>query len=135
MYWKPIVELAFCVFALSWWIYQTIKRSKARHWPLTEATIESGSVEVVARSRYGVVRLPVFAFSYEVAGTYFGGRFALLPYITDPDESLFSRMTGRKLQVHYNPGRFEEWYLPDKIIEGCKIEQKIGPHLNSYYPQ
>lgn len=85
------------MLVVAWWIYQALKRSKARHWPPTDATIESGDFELVARSRYGEVRLPVFAFSYEVAGAYFGGRFALLPYMTDPDESLFSRMAGRKL--------------------------------------
>jgi len=127
--------LVSIVLLVGWWIYQTLKRSKARHWPLTEATIESGNMEVVTRSKYGEVNLPVFAFSYKVGGEYYAGRFALLPYITDPGESLFSRMAGRKLQVHYNPQRLEEWYLPDEIIEGCKIEQEIGPHLNSYYPR
>jgi hypothetical protein len=125
----------FITLLVGWWIYQAIKRSGARHWPLTEATIESGSIEVVTRSRYGEMKLPVFAFSYKIEGAFYSGRFALLPYITDPDESLFARMAGRKLQVHYNPQCLEEWYLPDEIIEGCKIEQKIGPHLKSYYPR
>ncbi len=132
---KLVIMLLLVAVGVGNWIYQVRKRSKARRWPLTEATIESGHIEVVAHSKYGNVRLPVFAFSYQVDREYYSGRFALLPYITDPGESLFARMAGHKLQVHYDPRHPEVWFLPEELIEGCKIEQKIGPHLNSYYPK
>jgi hypothetical protein len=102
---------------------------------LTEATIESGAMEAVAHARYGDVTLPVFAFSYVVDREYYSGRFALFPYITDPGESIFARMAGRKLQLHYDPRKPAEWFLPEELIEGCEVEQEIGPHWNNYYPK
>jgi len=68
---------------------------EARGWPQTEATIESGEVESVS-SPDGRSKLPVFAFLYQVESAYDSGRFALRPYLTDPGESLFARMAGRK---------------------------------------
>jgi len=133
--WKTIALLLLATVTVANWIYKAKKRSKARLWPLTEATIESGAMEAVAHSRYGDVTLPVFAFSYVVDREYYSGRFALFPYITDPGESIFARMAGRKLQVHYDPRKPAEWFLPEELIEGCKVEQEIGPHWNNYYPK
>ena len=112
-----------------WWIWQKLRLRKAADWPTTEATIESGAIEVVARNRYTTVELPVFSFSYSVGTEYFGGRFALLPYITDPGDSIIQRMIGRKLRVRYDPKHRDVWFIPDELIEGCKVEQKVGPHL------
>jgi len=116
-----------------WWRKRQGEVNQARLWPQTEATVESGEAEFVGESEYAV-RLPVFAFSYKVEGAYYSGRFALLPYTADPGESIYARMAGRKLQVHYDPHRPEAWFLSDALIEGCKVEQKIGLHLNNYYP-
>jgi hypothetical protein len=89
-------------------IVLTIRRrglaKKAAQWPLAEAMIESGQVEAVAGGgRSPKVSLPVFAFSYQVEGEYYSGRFALLPYITSIDELFVSRMIGRNLKVHHDP--------------------------------
>jgi hypothetical protein len=81
--------------------------------------------------------LPVFAFSYQVAGEYYGGRFALLPYITDPtvaDQSLLEHMVGRRVQVNYDPARPEAWFVADELIEGCRVEQKFGRDLVNFAP-
>jgi hypothetical protein len=110
------------------------RAAKAKQWPTSEATIESGAVEVVARTRYGKVELPVFAFSYRVGAGYYSGHFALLPYITDPGELLIRRMVGRKVQVRYDPGDAAVWFIPDELIEGCKVEQKISRNLVNYPP-
>jgi hypothetical protein len=101
---------------------------------MTEATIESGQKEVVASARYGKIELPVFGFSYKVQGEYYAGRFALMPYITDPGDSLISRMIRTKLQIHYDPAEPSTWFIPDELIEGCRVEQKFDPHLISYPP-
>ncbi|HKN17089.1 MAG TPA: DUF3592 domain-containing protein [Candidatus Sulfotelmatobacter sp.] len=119
------------VQSVRWWIRAT----KAKRWPTSEATIESGGVEVVARNRHGKVELPVFAFSYRVGTGYYGGRFALLPYITDPDESIIGRMIGRKVQVRYDPKDAAVWFIPDELIEGCKVEQKISQNFVNYPPR
>jgi hypothetical protein len=65
-------------------MWRRTRAEEAKQWPTSEAIIESGAVEVVARTRYGKVELPVFAFSYRVGVGYYSGHFALLPYVTDP---------------------------------------------------
>ena len=43
-------------------------------------------------------------------------------------------MPGHKLQVHYNPQQPKLWFISDELIEGCKVAQKIGPHVAALYP-
>jgi hypothetical protein len=80
--WKSILILRAVAVGVGNWIYQIKKRRKASQWPLTEATVESGEIEVVAHARDGDVRLPMFAFSYKIDANYYSGRFALFPYVT-----------------------------------------------------
>jgi hypothetical protein len=117
-----------------WWFWRRRSAAKAIRWPMSEATIESGVMEVVERTRYGTVELPVFSFSYRVGTEYFGGRFALRPYLTDPGPSLIERMIGRKSTVHYDPKDPATWFLPDEIVEGCTVEQNLSPHLVNLKP-
>jgi hypothetical protein len=117
-----------------WWIRSQVLAKKARRWPTTEATIESSSMEVMARERGVKVTLPVFAFSYCVDDEFYGGKFALLPYTTDPGESILTRMIGRKLMIHYDPKKPSTWFIPDELVEGCQVEQKIGAHLVDHSP-
>jgi len=118
--------------AIGWWWWLRKRVEEAEGWLQAEATIESGGLEGTAQSW---ARLPTFAFSYRIAGRYYSGRFVLFRYRTDPDSSLIERMIGRKLQVRYDPRRPEVWFIPDKEIEGCKVEQKIGPHFIAFYPK
>ena len=109
---------------------------KAQNWPSVEGTIESGQREMVADS--GSAILPVFAFSYQVAGEYYGGRFALRPYTTDPtvtDPSFIEHMIGRKVRVNYNPVHPEEWFVANERVEGCRVEQKFGRDFINYAPR
>src|SRR5262249_17384396 len=116
-----IVGIAFVALGLK--IRQLVMSKKAQKWPSIEGIIESGKIEQVSgRGNNRPVFLPVFAFSYQVAGEYYGGRFALLPYITDPtvsDPSFPEHMIGRKVQVNYDPTHPESWFVADELIEGC----------------
>lgn len=125
-----IAVVGAVALGLRWWRRKGVE--KAEGWPAAEATLESGGLEEVAQGRS---RLPTFAFSYQVAGKYYSGRFALVPYPTDAERSLIDRMIGRKLQVRYDPRHPELWFIPDKMIEGCKVEQKMGPHVIGFYPK
>ncbi len=108
----------------------------AQNWPSVEGTIESGQREWVAGGAGpSTIILPVFAFSYQVAGEYYGGRFALRPYTTDPtvaDPSFIKHMIGRKVRVNYNPVHPEEWFVANERVEGCRVEQKIGRDFINY---
>jgi hypothetical protein len=120
------------IFAVWWW-KKTREVDEARHWPQTEATVETAAMEPAAEGRYA--RFPTCSFSYQVAGEIYSGRFSLLRPQTIPRESLMQQMAGRKLQVHYDPQRPEIWFIPDARIEGCRVEQKMGKHLMALYPR
>jgi hypothetical protein len=115
--------------------------AKSKAWgnglPL-KGLFESGKLEQVAGGgRSPKVILPVFAFSYQVGGEHYSGRFALLPYITDPfvtDSSFVEHMIGRKVQVNHAPLRPDVWFIADKLIEGCKVEQKFSGDWIDYAP-
>jgi hypothetical protein len=47
---------------------------------------------------------------------------------------LIGLMIGRKLQVRYDPKDAAVWFIPDELIEGCKVEQKISRDLVNYPP-
>jgi hypothetical protein len=125
-----IVMAVVVVFA---WEWRRQRRSveEAGTWPVTEATIESGAVERTAESR---AVLPTFAFSYQIVGEYYSGRFGLIPADTD-SAALIDPMIGRKLQLRYNPLQPAVWFIADERIEGCKVEQKLGPHVVGLYPK
>lgn len=130
--------ILFFLFVLGTKIWRGIISRKATKWPCVEGTIESGKLEHVAGNRRGPeVILPVFAFSYRVGTAYYSGRFALLPYITDPfvsDSSFVEHMIGRKVQVNHDPLKPEVWFIADKLIEGCKVEQKFSGNWIDYSP-
>jgi hypothetical protein len=134
------VEILFAVLALIvalaatmlwWWRKQERIVETAREWPVTEAIVQSGSLESATEGR---VVLPAFAFAYHVGEEYYSGRFSLASYSRDP-ETIIQQMVGRKLQIHYDPSRPEIWFIADERIEGCKVEQKIGPHVIAHYPR
>jgi hypothetical protein len=119
------------IFAVWWW-RKRLEVEEARQWPRTEARVESAALEPTAESR---ALRPTFSFSYEVAGESYSGRFALLRPRTVDRESLLVNMVGHKLQVHYDPRHPRIWFIPDELIEGCEVEQKMGPHLMALYPR
>jgi hypothetical protein len=43
-------------------------------------------------------------------------------------------MVGRKLVVCYHPAHPDRWLIPNEMIDGYKVEQKMGAHLLQLYP-
>lgn len=109
---------------------------QAEQWILVEAKIESGGLESTHASNK--IILPTFAFSYKVSGNYYSGRFSLLPKPFPDDaavDSMIEHMIGRKILLRYDPDNPQIWFIPDKFIDGYKVEQKIGMHaIYSIYP-
>jgi hypothetical protein len=137
-YIRAAVLLVVAVLFVGLRIRQLVVVRRARKWPSVEGRIEFGQLEQVAGGRSGVVILPVFSFSYQVAGEYYAGRFALSPYITDPfvtNSSFIQHMVGRTVRVTYNATQPEVWHIADKLIEGCKVEQRFSNELVSYAPR
>jgi hypothetical protein len=126
---------ASIAISLIYYLWRRIRSNQAKNWPKSEGRVETGALEVVAHTKFGQIELPVFSFSYQVGPQFYGGRFALLPYITDPGPSVIQRMIGRKLLVAYNPKCAQEWVVLDDLIEGCRVEQKLSTHLVNYPPR
>jgi len=132
---------ALCIAVGTWtfsWRRDRRLLEQAREWPTTEAIVQSGALEGTRESGRGV--RPTFAFSYQVAGHYYGGRFCLIRERRYPGktsvESLIQQMIGRKLLLRYDPSRPEVWFIAEESIDGCKVEQKIGSHMiHSFYPK
>jgi|HubBroStandDraft_5_1064220.scaffolds.fasta_scaffold03597_4 hypothetical protein len=119
-----------------WWFAWQYKRVRLARstWPHAEATIQSGDVERVDSVRGMPINLPVFAFSYQVGGEYYSGRFSL-SFLLDPPEKMIQRLVGQKLQVHYDPANPATYLIHAETIEGCQVEQRMGAHLTHLYPK
>ena len=124
--------VAAVAIAMVWqWHRSQQKAEIARTWPETEATIESGGLESATETR---ALLPTFAFSYYVNGEYYSGRFSLIPGHTSLQD-LIQRLVGRKLQIRFNPQQPDVCFVAGEQIEGCKVEQELGPHLVDLSPR
>ena len=136
-----IVVVASVVgICIALWIVSVYRQRKvlqeARQWLPVEAKVESGALE--ATSETNKVVLPTFAFSYQVAGEYYSGRFGLMPKRFPSKEliqSIIDRMIGRKFLLRYDPSHPEAWFIPDEYIDGCRVEQRISSNvIHRYYP-
>jgi len=69
------------LIAVAAWVVSGYRQRKlvqdAREWIATEATINSGTLESMQES--SKVVLPTFAFSYQVSGQHYSGKFSLMP--------------------------------------------------------
>ena len=127
------VSVAVVAWVISWYRqYKLVQQ--AGQWVPVEGRIESGALEAVHES--GRIVLPTFAFSYQVSGESYSGRFSLRAKVSKAlAESMIDRMIGRKLFLRYDPGHPEMWFIPDEFIDGYKVEQKIGWHvIHDYSP-
>jgi hypothetical protein len=131
---KAVLSCVSLVALIGGWIWQWHRLRGAKRWPQTEASVQSGAFEAVEKVGLVPIRLPVFNFSYQVSGQSYAGRFSLLPYSNDIGQAIIQMVVGRKLPVKYDPLHPEQWFIPVDLIEGYKVEQKIGPHLQHYYP-
>lgn len=128
---------ALSVAIIGWlisWYRQRDLVARVGRWVSVEATIESGALEATHES--GRVVLPTFAFSYQVSENYYSGRFSLRANLSKQlAESMIDKMIGRKLLLRYNPDRPETWFIPEELIDGYKVEQKMGSHvIHDYSP-
>jgi Protein of unknown function (DUF3592) len=135
-----LITAIFVIFlpiavVVGWLMWQMRRQEQAKDWPATEATIQSAELEVVQHSRYGSTQLPVCAFSYQVSGEYYSGRFSLLPNNGAAADFPVEALVDRKLPIHYEPKRPGNWYIPLENFDGCELEQKLSPHLVRLFPK
>ena len=124
-----IATLSVLVVFLGREILRRTRTKGSDHWPITEGTIESAGFEVVRGGEVLDYRVPSFAFSYSADGKFYGGRFQLLPFATDPsfyDPQFVPHMVGRKIQIRYDPRLPRRWFIAEQIMEGCKVKQDLA---------
>jgi heme exporter protein D len=90
---KTLLAVVFVVtgsvaVAVTAWVVSLYRQRKvleqAEQWLPVEARIESGALEGTRES--GKMILPTFAFSYQVSGEYYAGRFSLMPDLFTPKQ-------------------------------------------------
>jgi Protein of unknown function (DUF3592) len=134
-----LVVVAAVFVAIVVWLASQYKHRRvapeAAQWIPVEATIESGALEGTRESDRVV--LPTLAFSYKVSDQYYSGRFSLRAHLSRaPAESMIGKMVGRKVLVRYDPMRPEQWFIPDRLIDGYSVEQNLGSHVfHDYSPR
>jgi hypothetical protein len=99
-------------------------------WPTVEATIQSGSLELLADGRRQIER-PCFIFSYVVSEEYYSGSFGL-EVEGEAADSLIKVLIDRKVPVCYEPSKPSNFYLPGRI-ENYEILQELSG--SRYYPK
>ena len=125
------------IFVVGRWLITSVRKSRqlkaAKHWPLAEATIQSGAMEVVFHSRYGSRTLPCFAFTFEVDGEYHSGRFSL-EADGERGEELTRNLVNRKLTVSYDPYEPDNWFIPMTDFAGFPLHQRLEWGLTKLCP-
>jgi len=117
-----LIAVLGVVVAIIVQLFRNAKREEeAQSWPTTEATVQSSAMETVASGRSAVI-LPCFAFSYVVNGEYYSGRFSLSE-ASDRSATLLREMIDKKLTVHYNPTKPQDFLLPEVMSGGCEVRR------------
>jgi hypothetical protein len=116
-----------------WWLWQIQRVHGAKKWPTTEGTIQSAEIEVASTYLRGVLSLPVCAFTYQINGESYSGRFSLVPN-AESGETLIKKIVDRKIRVQYAPRQPSAYFLPYEVMDGCDVKQKMDPHLFRIYP-
>ena len=104
---------------------------KTNSWPIVEATIQSGKLEIVRHQRFNDIQLPVFELAYVVEQKPYIEQFAL-SMTKEPLDLQLSKMIGQRIAVRYDPQNPGRCFIPGETIEGCRIEQKIGSQVHFY---
>ncbi|MBS1805229.1 MAG: DUF3592 domain-containing protein [Acidobacteria bacterium] len=100
-------------------------------WPVTEATIQSGKMELVERIGHLRGRVPFFEFSYLVHGEYHSGRFGLR-LEEDRGTNLVRELVGTKINVSYDPRHPNMFCVPDELsVDGFRIKTVSETELTS----
>lgn len=93
----------------------------AAEWPVTEATIQSGKMELVESIGHLRQRVPFFDFSYLVEGEYSSGRFGLRVE-ENRGTTLIRKWVGARIEIRYDPKHPDVFSVPDELsIDGFRI--------------
>ena len=95
--------------------YRKRQARNSASWLDTEATVQSGKMELVERVGHFRERVPFFDFSYVVNSEYYSGRFGLR-VDEDRGNRLIREWIGAKVNVRYDPERPTTFCLADDLL-------------------
>jgi hypothetical protein len=128
-----LAGLGFFGYWIARFVLKMWRLNRSRHWPTTEATIQSAEIEVVNSGKYIKSKLPCFAFTYSVNEETFSGRFSLEAWGEQAERSL-KELLDRKLTVQYDPRKPEFWHIPSEVFAGFPLHQKLELWAGKLYP-
>ena len=111
------------VAAMVWNRWRQKHIGEAINWPTTIATIQQVEVQEFAGDSKAdeAQSYPRFRFSYVVNDEYYSGIFGLAAA-----DRLLREMSGRNFTVSYKPAQSSEFYIPDEIMDGYEVLQKLS---------
>ena len=118
----PVIPLAAALLYRFGRPYLVKRRTKdSADWSETEATIQSGEIELAERVGHIGQRLPFFAFSYVVDNEYYSGRFGLR-VAEDQAKALVREWINTKITIQYDPQHPSIFSVPDELpVDGFRV--------------
>jgi hypothetical protein len=124
--------IAIVIASVAWNRWNQKRVEEAANWPTTEATINSAEFqEFQGSSRREIHLYPCFEFYYVVNGDYYSGRFGLAVE-GEPADRLSREMIDKKLTVSYKSTQPSKFYIPDEMMNGYEVLQKLSARGTSY---
>jgi hypothetical protein len=100
--------------------------------------IHSAEMKVAAPDKKSDIGLPSFTFSFLCScRTNQSGRFSLFTDGEAEDQSPAKEMIEPQIELQSDPIRPSTWYIPEKRIEGYRVQQRMTPRLidKQLYPE
>ena len=99
-----------------------VSAKNALNWPLAEATIQLVRIDHYGRNTGN----PIYVgdFSYTVGGDYYSGCVGISGSFST-GEAAPEGLVNQKFQVRYNPGKREQFSIPQQEIGGFLLDPTI----------
>ena len=99
-----------------------VSARNALNWPLTEATIQLVRIDHYGRNTGN----PIYVgdFSYTVGDDYYSGTVGISGSFST-GKAAPEGLANQKFQVHYNPGKPEQFSIPQQEIGGFLLDPTI----------
>ena len=115
-----IVSLLVLGACLAMWIYQRVKRYRARNWPAAGGRVESSHVRLEGSGTQQAKHVAEVIYSYSVQGADYTGRVRRSFMLHGSAHKWADAYTdGRSLLVRYNPGNVKDSVLLEHEQSGA----------------
>jgi hypothetical protein len=97
---------------------------RSRNWPNSPGVVRRGLVLRGGPTRFqAFIYRSLFVYDYEVGGSRYAGRFAIIASDSETAEKLQTQCNGISVTVQYNPSQPKDSFLRERDLIGKKILQ------------